>query len=80
MVTLVTVGTTTEIVAMPDLVGSITEVALIYKVDKVSLAATVSTPLELMLVHWVTEPEPVEFEPTVHVTKLSGLLLPITCA
>ena len=46
----------------------------------VSLADTVSKPLELILVPDITEPVPAVFELTVHVTPVPGLLVPVTVA
>ena len=46
----------------------------------VSLADTVSKPLELTLVPDVTEPVPAVFELAFHVTPVPGLLVPVTVA
>jgi hypothetical protein len=77
-VTPVTVGISTVTAALPDFDGSITEDAITYRVGKVSLADAVSKPLAFMLVPGVTPPVPAAVELTLHVTALSGLLLPVT--
>ena len=68
----VTAGITIETDVLPDFVVSNVDVATIYNVVKVSLAATVNTPLELMLVPGVTAPVPNAFELTLHVTACEG--------
>jgi len=79
-VTPVTTGISTLTAALPYFDGSITEAAITYRVVKVSFAATVSKPLAFTLVPCVTPPVPAAFELTLHVTALSGLLLPVTVA
>ena len=80
MLTPVTTGISTLTAALPYFERSSTEVAKIYRYGKVSFIAVVSKPLELMLVPGVTEPVPAASELTLHVTVLSGLLLPVTVA
>ena len=74
----VTTGISTLTAALPYFDGSSTEAAKIYRYGRVSFTATVSKPPELMLVPGVTEPVPAAFELTLHLTVLSGLLLPET--
>jgi len=77
-VTPVTAGISTVTEAMPDFDVSMTEVAITYRVVKVSLGDTVSKPLEFMFVPGVTAPVPLALELTLHVTILTGSLIPVT--
>ena len=79
-VTLVTVGIRTVTEATPDFDGSAAEVAITYRVVKVSLVDIVSKPLPFMSVPRVTIPVPLAFELTLHVTVLTGSLIPVTAA
>ena len=79
-VTLVTVGTTTLTVVLPDFEGSRTEIAVTKRVGTVSLAAILSSPFGSMAVPAVIAPVPIGLELTFHVTALSGLLFPVTAA
>ena len=63
-----------------DFVVSIIEVAVIYNVVNDSAEDTVRFPLEFILVPCVGEPVPDGLELTFHVTALSGLFVPVTCA
>jgi hypothetical protein len=75
-----TVEGITTIWALTALVGSITEVAVTKRFDKVSLGATVSKPFALIWVPCVTAPVPPTAEPTLHVTAELGLFVPVTDA
>ena len=70
--------TRTEVLA--DFELSANEVANTYRVLALSLDATVSSPLLLMLVPRVTDPLPPLFELTRHVTDVLGLFVPVTIA
>ena len=59
---------------------SANEVANTYRVFELSLDATVSKPLLLMLVPLVTLPLPLLFGLTLHVTAVLGLFVPVTVA
>ena len=76
----VVTGAFTVTDTLPVLEGSAVEVAITYRVVSVSLADTVSKPLELILVPCATAPVPAAFELTLHVTVLGGLFDPVTDA
>ena len=60
--------------------GSAADVAKTKRFGDHSFGATVSKPLALITVLGATAPVPAEFELTLHVTAVLGLLIPVTVA